>query len=102
MKGRQMISGGLKVIILICLIAIAGYFILNIVIQRRIKEQLSAISPALQVKFSAIHVSLISSFVSFGNLDINFIPYNDRPQNKHHIYFRGVSLKQISFLKFLF
>ena len=97
-----MISGGLKVIILICFIAIAGYFILNIAIQRRIKEQLSTISPALQVKFSAVHVSLFSSFVSFDSLDINFIPYKDRPQNKHHLYFRGVSLKQIGFLKFLF
>jgi len=46
-------------------------------------------------------VNLLSSFVSFDSLDIQFVPYNNR-QDKHHLYFSTVSLNGISFLKILF
>jgi hypothetical protein len=82
-------------------VLITGYFILNAVIRRQIGQQLINLSPSLTINFSDTHVNLLSSFVSFDSLDIQFVPYNNR-QDKHHLYFSTVSLNGISFLKILF
>jgi hypothetical protein len=91
----------IKFSIFVCLVLITGYFILNAVIRRQIGQQLINLSPSLTINFSDTHVNLLSSFVSFDSLDIQFVPYNNR-QDKHHLYFSTVSLNGISFLKFLF
>src|ERR1051326_510005 len=97
-----MIGRAWKAFAAVCLILIAGYFILHSVIQKKIRQQFTNLSPALLIKFSNVHTNIFSSSVSFDSLDINFIPYNGLQQNKHHLYFPRVSLKGISFLKFLF
>ncbi|HEV8507150.1 MAG TPA: hypothetical protein VGQ53_17185 [Chitinophagaceae bacterium] len=99
---RRKIKRVLKVIIIVCLVLITGYFALNTIIQKKIRQQFTNLSPSLVIKFSAIHVNILSSFASFDSLDINFIPYDSLQQNKHHLYFSNVSLKEIGFLKFLF
>jgi hypothetical protein len=91
-----------KVIVIVSLILIAGYFVLNAVIQKKIRQQFTDISPFLAINFSKVHANIFSSSVSFDSLNINFIPYNNREQDKHHLYFSTVSLDGISFLKFLF
>ena len=91
----------IKFSIFVCLVLITGYFILNAVIRRQIGQQLINLSPSLTINFSDTHVNLLSSFVSFDSLDIQFVPYNNR-QDKHHLYFSTVSLNGISFLKILF
>ena len=98
---RKKIKQVLKAIGLICIILVAGYFILNSVIQKKIRQQFANLSPALLLKFSNVHVNIFSSSVSFDSLDINFTTYNTLQQNKHHLYFPQVSLKGISFLKIL-
>ena len=98
---RKKIKQVLKAIGLICIILVAGYFILNSVIQKKIRQQFANLSPALLLKFSNVHVNIFSSSVSFDSLDINFTPYNTLQQNTHHLYFPQASLKGISFLKFL-
>jgi len=100
MESRK-IKRVVKVSIIVCLVFITGYFILNAVIRRQIRQQFSTLSPSLTINFSDTHVNLLSSFVSFDGLDIHFIPYNNR-QDEHHLYFSTVSLNGISFLKFLF
>ena len=100
MESRK-IKRVVRVSIVVCLVLITGYFILNAVIRRQIRQQFSNLSPSLTINFSDTHVNLLSSFVSFDGLDIHFIPYNNR-QDEHHLYFSTVSLNGISFLKFLF
>ena len=100
MESRK-IKRVVKVSIIVCLVFITGYFILNAVIRRQIRQQFSTLSPSLTINFSDTHVNLLSSFVSFDSLDIQFVPYNN-PQDEHHLYFSTVSLNGISFLKFLF
>ena len=100
MESRK-IKRVVRVSIIVCLVLITGYFILNAVIRKQIRQQFSNLSPSLTINFSDTHVNLLSSFVSFDSLDIHFIPYNNR-QDEHHYYFSTVSLNGISFLKFLF
>jgi hypothetical protein len=99
---RRKIKRILKATIIVCLVLITGYFMLNTVIQKKIRQQFTNLSPSLMIKFSKVHVNILSSFVSFDSLDINFIPYNGLQQNKHHLYFSNVSVKEIGFLTFLF
>jgi len=97
-----MIRRVLKIFFVACLILIAGLIIFNIIIQKKISKQLTNLSPAFQVRFASFHTNFFSSSVSFDSLQVNFIPYNNRQQNKHSFYFSRASLKGISFLKFLF
>jgi hypothetical protein len=99
---RKKIKRAVKIIVIVCLVLITGYFILNAVIQKEIRQQLTNLSPALVMNFSKVHANIFSSSVSIDSFDINFIPYHNRNQYKHHLYFSTVSLKGISFLKFLF
>lgn len=92
----------LKIIVIICVVLVAGYFIINAIIQKKIRQQFTAISPSLVIKFSKVHANIFSSSVSFDSLDVNFIPYANRQENRHHLYFSTVSLNGVSFLKFLF
>jgi len=101
MESRK-IRGALKTTVLVCLLIVAGYFILNAVIREKIRRQFTAMSPFLTVEFSKVHANILSSSVSFDNLDINFIPYKNQQQAKHHLHFPVVSMNGISFLKFLF
>lgn len=97
-----MIRRSVKVFAAICVALVAGYFILNFVIQKKIRQEFNDLPPTLQIKFSKVHINLFSSSVSFDSLSVQFAPYNSRPQNKHQLYFPGVSIKGISFLSFLF
>ncbi len=97
-----MIKVTLKLIVAACLIFVTGFIILNTVIQKKIRHQLTNLSPGVQVKFSSIHTNFFSSSVSFDSLEINFIPYNNRRQNRHCLYFPHASFREINFLKFLF
>src|SRR6478736_976312 len=99
---RKKIKRAVKAIVIVCLVLITGYFILNAVIQKKIRQQFKNLSPALVMNFSKVHASIFSSSVSFDSLDINFIPYYNRDEYKHHLSFSRVSLNGISFLKFLF
>src|SRR6185295_8980832 len=101
MESRK-IKSVLKVTLIVCVILVAAYFILNAVIQRKISQQLTDLSPSLVIRFSKVHANIFSSSVSFDSLGVNFIPYNDRQENRHCLYFSTVSVNGISFLKFLF
>ena len=98
---KKKIKRAVKLIIIVCLVLITGYFILNAVIQKKIRQQFTNLSPALAINFSKVHADIFSSSVSFDGFDINFIPYQNSKQNKHHLYFSTVSLNGISFLNFL-
>jgi hypothetical protein len=101
-KGRRTIKIILRVFLAICLVFIALFFILSRVIRKNIRQQLTELSPAMQVRVSSIHPNIFSSSVSFDSLEINFTPYDERQQNKHVLLFPHTSLKGINFLKFLF
>src|SRR6185295_16239378 len=91
----------LKITVIVCLLIVAGYFILNAVIREKIRQQFTAMSPFLTVEFSKVHANILSSSVAFDNLDVNFIPYKNQQQYKHRLHFQLVSMNGISFLKFL-
>jgi len=97
-----MIKSSVKIFAAICVTLVAGYFIVNFVIQKKIRQQFNDLPPALQIKFSRVHIKLFSSSVLFDSLSIHFAPYNSRPQNEHQLYFPEVSIKGISFFSFLF
>lgn len=99
---RKKLKRAARAIVIACLVLITGYFILNAVIQKKIRQQFMNLSPALVINFSKVHANILSSSVSFDSFDVNFLPYNSRKQFKHHLYFSTVSLNGISFLKFLF
>src|SRR5260370_29682598 len=85
-----------------CLIVVTTFFILNGIIQKKIRQQFTQLSSAIQVKFSTIHSDIFSSSVSFDSLGLSFIPYDSRQQNQHRLLFTRASLKGISLFKFLF
>jgi hypothetical protein len=101
MESRK-IRRAFAITVIVCLTLITGYFIINAVIQKKIRQQFADLSPILVIKFSKVNTNFLSSSVSFDSLDINFIPYKNREQDKHHLYFSTVSLDGVSFLKFLF
>src|SRR5689334_11854658 len=98
---RKTIGRTLTSIGVIFLILISGYFILNAIIKKKIGDQFENISPFLLVKYSKVHANILSSSVLFDSLSIDFVPYAGMKQNKHHLNFSRVSLKGISFLKFI-
>jgi len=99
---RKTIKRALGAVTLICLILISGYFILNALIRKKIGDQFENMSPFLLAKFSKVHANILSASVSFDSLSLDFTPYGSKKQNKHHLYFSNVSIKGISFLKFVF
>jgi hypothetical protein len=78
------------------------FFVLNAIIRKKISQQLSRISSSLEIRYSGIHANILSSSVSFDSLDINFIPYGNDTQHKHHLSFAKFSLRGIRFFKFIF
>lgn len=102
MKYERVIKIGLKIIIAVLLTVALAIPILNGIIQKRIRQELTNLSPALQVGVSSIYISIFSSSVSLDSLKINFIPYSTQPQNRHILLFTRVSLQGVSFLNFLF
>ena len=100
MESRK-IKRVLKITVIVCLLIVAGYFILTAVIREKIRQQFTAMSPFLAIEFSKVHANILSSSVAFDNLDINFIPYKNQQQYRHHLHFPFVSVNGISFLKFL-
>jgi hypothetical protein len=102
MKNGRIRKVVLKVIFTASLVVIVVFFILKSIIQKKIRQELTNLSPAMQLRFSSVHVNMFASSVSLDSLQVNFIPYASRPENKHVLYFPKVSIKGISFLKFLF
>ena len=102
MKRKKIAKRAFIIFVSTCILIIAGFFTLNSVIKNRISYQLTHLSPQLQIKFSNIHTRFFSSSVSFDSLAVNFIPYNYRRQNGHHLYFQRAILKGISFSNFVF
>src|SRR5690349_18711162 len=98
---RRTIKRVFKITLVVCAVMIAGYFVLNAVIREKIRQQFTDISPFVAVEFSKVHANILSSSVSFDNLDINFVPYKSRQQDKHHLHFSAVAMNGINFLKFL-
>ena len=101
MMEKKKIKGPVRVIVIVCVVLVSGYFILNAVIQKKIRQQFTNLSPALVMNYERVHANIFSSSVSFDSFDVNFIPYSNREQYKHHLYFSTVSLNGVSFLRFL-
>ncbi|TMI81943.1 MAG: hypothetical protein E6H10_10535 [Bacteroidetes bacterium] len=102
MKNRRVIKVGLVFIVGICLIIIAALFSVDAIIEKKIRSQLSELSPALQIKFSRVRSRIFSSSVSFDSLQISFTPYGDHKEEQHAFLFTKVSLQGIHFLNLLF
>jgi len=102
MKNSRTIKVVFKVIFAACLVVVAAFFIVKGIIQKKIRQELTNLSPAMQVRFSSVHINMFSSSVSLDSLEINFIPYANQQENKHVLHFPEVYLKGIGFLKFLF
>ena len=100
-KGRKIKTVLVIVFGVVLAIALAG-IILNNIIEKRIRAELSNISPALQVNYSSVHAHIFSSSVSFDSLEIRYIPYSSLPDNRHSLQFSTATLKGISFYKFIF
>src|SRR5712672_1020936 len=101
MKRKRIIKVMIVIVAAFVIIA-AAFIILNGIIQKKIRRQLTQLSPAIQVKFSAIHSNFFSSSISFDSLRVSFIPYKNMQQNQHRLLFTKASLKGISVLKILF
>lgn len=102
MTAKRVINIGTKIIVVFGLILVTAFLVFHSMIQKRIRQQLAKLSPALQVKFSSVHADIFSSSISFDSLSVNFTPYPTRKQNSHYFFFPGARLRQISFIKFLF
>lgn len=83
------------------LFLVPAYFVLNSLIQKKVRQQFAALGPNVQIRCSAVHANLLNSSVSFDSLGVHFIPYKSKFQNKHEAFFTHVSIKGIHFLKFL-
>src|SRR5262245_12352666 len=92
----------LAIIAGIILVFIVVLFSADAVIEKKIRNQFSELSPALQINFSRVKSHFFSSSVAFDSLQISFTPYADRKDEQHVFLFTNVSLKGIRFLNFLF
>lgn len=102
MTAKRVINIGAKIIVVSGLILVIVFLVFHSMVQKRIREQLAKLSPAVQVKFSSLHADIFSSSISFDSLSVKFTPYQTRQQNSHYLFFPSARLGQISFLKFLF
>ena len=102
MKNVRIIKIAIKIIVAASLVIVAAFFIAKGVIEKKLRQELTNLSPAVQIRFSSAHVNMFSSEVSLNSLEINFIPYANQQESKHVLYFPQVSFKGISFIKFLF
>lgn len=91
----------IKIILATCLVLLATSLILDSLIRKKIREQLTTLSASISIKFSRLHVRLLSGTVSFDSLEIDLMPDSDHPQNRHVLNFRQASIENISFTKFL-
>ncbi|HSB92188.1 MAG TPA: hypothetical protein VLC28_03685, partial [Flavitalea sp.] len=97
-KIKYMVGGIVGMLLLVgCAI-----FILSRVVEQHLRKQLSNISPAVRLKFQAVHVNLFSSSVSFDSVTASYTPYNSSPHYRHEVQISNVSLQGIRFLKYLF
>jgi len=92
----------MKIVAAAVLIFVLATFILNAVIRQKINQQLQSLSPSLQFTYSSLHSNILKSSVSFDDLQINFIPYQTLPGNRHTFQFTQASIKDINFFKLLF
>lgn len=102
MNERKIIKRTLKAVVIAGVLVIIIYFVVDFILQKKINQQLTSLSPALQIKYKSLHTDILSSSISFDSVDINFTPYDKRQQNSHHLSFSKVSLSGIRFFSFLF
>jgi hypothetical protein len=95
------IKVSLVIIVGICLVFILALFSADTIIEKKIRSQLSEISPALQLKFSRVKSRIFFSTVSFDSVQLSFTPYADHKEERHVVVFKNVSLQGIHFLSFL-
>jgi hypothetical protein len=100
-NGRKIIKRTLKAVVIAGVLVIIPYFVFDLILKEKIRQQLTDLSPALQIKFTSLHTDILTSSVSFDSVDINFTPYKSQ-QNKHHLSFAKATLNGISFFSFLF
>jgi len=101
-NGKRVIRIGTKIIVAFCLILIAALAVLPTVIEKKIRQQFTDLSPALDVKFASLHLGFFSSSISFDRLSLTFTPYENQAQHTHRLDFSTAVLSQTSFFKFLF
>jgi hypothetical protein len=95
------IKVSLAIVVCICLAFVAALFSADAIIEKKIRSQLSELSPA-QIKFSRVRSLIFSSSVSFDSLQITFTPYINHKEEQHTLFFTKASLQGIHFLNFLF
>src|SRR4051794_24187092 len=93
----------IKWLMVICLVAgllAVLPFIVNIFIERTIKEKLKALPPGLTISFSTIHSNILSSSITFTNLHLQLQPYKQL-FNHHDLYTKQLHVNGIALLRLL-
>src|SRR6476469_6580279 len=94
----------IKWLVIICTVTvILGVLpaIVNTIIERVIKEKLNALPSGLTTNYSTIHSDILSSSITFTNLQIQLRPYKQL-NNHYNLYTSKLDVKGISLLKILF
>ncbi len=101
---KTMIKGSrIKWLVIICIITvILGVLpaIVNTLVERVIKEKLKALPSELTINYSTIHSDILSSSITFTNLQTQLRPYKQL-NNHYNLYTSKLDVKGITLLKIL-
>ena len=88
-------------IILCCiLLVIAGYFLLDRYINKKITEALKQLPNGIELSYSSLHTSILNSSVVIDDAVIKYSPEKNN-QHQHELQFGKISLNGIHFFKIL-
>ncbi len=84
----------------IVVLAIAGYFILNNIINKKFDDALKQMPAGLQVSYASLHPKLLSSSIAIDSLSIIYSP-TDKEKHQHNFSFGHITVNGVNFLKLI-
>ncbi len=90
---RILIAIGILVVILV-----AGYFVANSIIHKKVDEALQALPPSLKVTYTSLHPSLLRGALVIDGLEVHFAPEEG---HAHDLSVKTLTIGGIRFLELL-
>ena len=87
-------------VVALALLAIAGYIILNNMINKKFDDALKQMPEGLQVNYTSLHPRLLSSSIAIDDLSIIYSPKN-KEKHQHNFSFGHITVNGVNFLKLI-
>jgi hypothetical protein len=84
----------------ISVVLVIGYFILNAIVNKKIKNALKELPSSFQLSYSSLHASIINSSLVIDDLVVKYMP-EENSKHQHDLSVSRISFRGIHFLKLL-